>query len=218
MRKRKLQVINANSVQGYEGTTSGSVALRAGLPFFSRSLSHSCCLSVLPSLSPCQSPFPSTVLGVLMYPDRPLDLKAWTSVPSHYHLHSSCTPNCPSNLSWGSRISSCRKEPHGWTPPPKGSMDRTPWKPPLEWPGGDPYPNPGGGGGRPLGSGRQLPPPTNCWPEAPWGGGGGLKGGQMGGGGAPGGSVGGGGSRWGNLGCWGGRGGTGSPYLPLPSL
>ena len=39
----------------------------------------------------------------------------------------------------------------------------------------------------------------------------------MGGGGAPGGSVGGGGSRWGDLGCWGG-GGTGSPYLPLPSL
>ena len=29
-------------------------------------------------------------------------------------------------------------------------------------------------GGRALGSGRQLPPPpTNCWPEAPWGGGGG---------------------------------------------
>ena len=28
--------------------------------------------------------------------------------------------------------------------------------------------------------------------------------------------VGGGGSRWGDLGCWGG-GGTGSPYLPLPS-
>ena len=23
------------------------------------------------------------------------------------------------------------------------------------------------GGGRPLGSGRQLPPQTNCWPEAP---------------------------------------------------
>ena len=33
-------------------------------------------------------------------------------------------------------------------------------------------PRGGGGGGRPLGSGRQLPPPTNCWPEAPWGGGG----------------------------------------------
>ena len=37
------------------------------------------------------------------------------------------------------------------------------------------------------------------------------------GGGAPGGSVGG-GSRWGDLECWGGGGGTGSPYLPLPSL
>ena len=36
-------------------------------------------------------------------------------------------------------------------------------------------------GGRPLGSGRQLPPPpppTNCWPEAPWGGGGHGKGGS----------------------------------------
>ena len=38
----------------------------------------------------------------------------------------------------------------------------------------------------------------------------------MGGGGS--GRVGwGGGSRWCDLGCWGG-GGTGSPYLPLPSL
>ena len=37
------------------------------------------------------------------------------------------------------------------------------------------------------------------------------------GGGAPGGSVGRGGSRWDNFGC-GGGGGTGSPYLPLPSL
>ena len=37
---------------------------------------------------------------------------------------------------------------------------------------------PGGGGGQPLGSGCQLAPPTNCWPEAPWGvGGGGLEGG-----------------------------------------
>ena len=64
----------------------------------------------------------------------------------------------------------------------------------------------GGGGGRPLSSGRQLPPPTNCWPEAPWGGGG-LREGRLGGG-----------SRWGDLGCWGGGEGTGSPYLPLPSL
>ena len=68
-----------------------------------------------------------------------------------------------------------------------------------------------GGGG----SGRQLPPQTNCWPEAPWGGEGQLEGGfregQMGGrsrrgwgGGPPGRSGGGGGSRWGDLGCWGG--------------
>ena len=80
-------------------------------------------------------------------------------------------------------------------------------------------------------------PPTNCWPEAPWGGGSGRRnggggiGGAGGGGGAPRESVGGGvqvgqfgvvvvggGSRWGDLGCWGGRGRTGSPYLPLPSL
>ena len=32
------------------------------------------------------------------------------------------------------------------------------------------------------------------------------------------GRLGGGGSGWGDLGCWGGGGGTGSPYLPLPSL
>ena len=74
-------------------------------------------------------------------------------------------------------------------------------------------------------------PPTNCWPEAPWGGGGrggiggGGKGGAIGGGSRRGlgggglreGRLGGGGSRWGNLGV-GGGGGTGSPYLPLPSL
>ena len=42
------------------------------------------------------------------------------------------------------------------------------------------------GGGRPLGIGRQLPPLTNCWKEAPWGGGGmggGVIGGAWGGGG-----------------------------------
>ena len=38
------------------------------------------------------------------------------------------------------------------------------WNPSLE-------PLCAAGGGRPLGSGRQLPPPTNCWPVAPWGGG-----------------------------------------------
>ena len=37
----------------------------------------------------------------------------------------------------------------------------------------------GGGGGRLLGSGRQLTPPTNRWP--PWGEGGGGLGGAMGG-------------------------------------
>ena len=83
-------------------------------------------------------------------------------------------------------------------------------------------------------------PPTNCWPEAPWGGGGGghLRGGfregEWGrgyrrgwGGGLREGRWGGGskwgysGWWWGDLGCWGGggaEGGTGSPYLPLPSL
>ena len=34
---------------------------------------------------------------------------------------------------------------------------------------------PGGGGGGLLSSRRQLPPPTNCWPEAPFGGGGGTS-------------------------------------------
>ena len=82
-----------------------------------------------------------------------------------------------------------------------------------------------GPGGAPPRFWTPTTSPTNCWPEAPWGGGGGGWGGGNGGGGglggamgggAPGGSVGG-GSRWGNLGCWGG-GGTGCPYLPLPSL
>ena len=58
-----------------------------------------------------------------------------------------------------------------------------------------------GGGGRPLGSGRQLPPPPiNCWPEAPGGGGGGVYEGLGGGalwegwfGGGPSGVLGGGG-------------------------
>ena len=79
----------------------------------------------------------------------------------------------------------------------------------------------GTGGGQLLGSGHQLPPPPN-WPlaEGPLGGGGGGSGrgwggGEgfcVGGGGAQKGWLGGGASRWGNLG------GTGSPYLPLPSL
>ena len=47
--------------------------------------------------------------------------------------------------------------------------------------------------------------------------GGGVLGGAWGGGRSR--RVGWGGSRWGELGCWeGGRGGTGSPYLPLPSV
>ena len=75
-------------------------------------------------------------------------------------------------------------------------------------------------GGRPLGSGRQLPPQLTVGRRPLRGGGGG---GGMGGGGSRGGEGGGGlgglvggGSRRGDLG-WGG-GGTGSPYLPLPSL
>ena len=82
---------------------------------------------------------------------------------------------------------------------------------------------------------RSSPPPTNCWPEAPGGGGlGGVLGGAMGGvglngpffgGGVPGGSVGGLGGI--QVGRFGGGGHapkakrwsiTGSPYLPLPSL
>ena len=92
---------------------------------------------------------------------------------------------------------------------------------------------PRGGGGATPWFWTPTTPPTDCWPEAPWGGGGGggggggigggVQGGRMGGGvqegrggGAPGGSVGGGpsGTIWGV----GGGGGTGSPYLPLPSL
>ena len=105
-----------------------------------------------------------------------------------------------------------------------------------------PLKSPPHGGGRPLGSGRQLPPQLTVG-RRPLGGGGDLRGGGQGGrmgggiggaggggGGAPGGSVGGGGSKWGNSGWWwgggpggaiwgvGGGGGTGSPYLPLPSL
>ena len=50
-----------------------------------------------------------------------------------------------------------------------------------------------GGGGDPSVLDANYPP-TNCWPEAPWGGGGGAwEGGSRLGGGAPGGSVGGGG-------------------------
>ena len=100
-------------------------------------------------------------------------------------------------------------------------------------------------GGRPLGSGHQLPPPkTNCWPEVPWGGGGGgglhwtggegrgNGGGGPGGawgGGAPGGSVRGGGvqaRRFGVVGgggpggvIWGvGRGGGAQAPLTSPCL
>ena len=62
-------------------------------------------------------------------------------------------------------------------------------------------------------------PPTNCWPEAP--GGGGIGGGvQEGANGGPSGRVGWGGEvQAGQFGVLGrGRGGTGSPYLPLPAL
>ena len=62
-------------------------------------------------------------------------------------------------------------------------------------------------------------PPTNCWPEAPWGGGA-LEGGSRrgkGGGGLREGRLGG-GVQVGRFGVLGGGGGTGSPYLPLPSL
>ena len=79
------------------------------------------------------------------------------------------------------------------------------------------------GGASPRFCTRLPPPPSRSGPKAPWGGGGGGGGGIGGGvqGGAMGGGVQGGamgvGSRWGNLGWWGG-GGTGSRYLPLPSL
>ena len=78
-----------------------------------------------------------------------------------------------------------------------------------------------GGGG----SGRQLPPQTNCWPEAPWGGEGQLEGGfregQMGGrsrrgwGGGPPGRSGGGGGPGGAI--W-GVGGGGGHRLLLPLI
>ena len=69
-----------------------------------------------------------------------------------------------------------------------------------------------GGGGQPLGSGRQLPPQLTVG-RRPLGGEGGFRGGDWGGGGS--GRVGwGGGSRWGNLGCCGGGGGR----LRLPPL
>ena len=94
-------------------------------------------------------------------------------------------------------------------------------------------------GGRPLGSGRQLPPLLTVG-RRPLGGGaseGGVQGGRRGGGGgggiggaggggALGGSVGG-GSKWGNSGWWGGGvqvgrfgvlGGGGGHRLPLPPL
>ena len=60
-------------------------------------------------------------------------------------------------------------------------------------------------------------PPVEMGRKPPKGGGGAKEGGVQGGamGGGAGGSVGG-GSNWGNLGWWGG--GTGSRYLPLPSL
>ena len=81
-------------------------------------------------------------------------------------------------------------------------------------------------GGRPLGSGRQLPPQLTVGRRPLGGGGGGGRGGGIGGGGL-GGAMGGGGLREGRLGgggpggaIWGvgGGGGTGSPYFPLPSL
>ena len=84
----------------------------------------------------------------------------------------------------------------------------------------------GGGGGATPQFCTPTTPPFNCWPEAPWGGGGvGSGRGDRGGGGL--------GGAWGvqvrQLGVgwgpggaiWGvgrGGGGTGSPYLPLPSL
>ena len=99
--------------------------------------------------------------------------------------------------------------------------------------------------GRPRGGGGASPrflmpttPPTNYWPEAPWGGGGGdgrgggprganrgVLGGAWGGGGS--GRVGWGGSRWGDLGWWWGMdlggviwgvGALGGHKLPLPPL
>ena len=65
------------------------------------------------------------------------------------------------------------------------------------------------GGGRSLGSGRQLPPQTDCWPKAPWGGGGGGGGGAWRGGlgGAPERAVPGGGGRFPGF-PWGGVSGT----------
>ena len=74
----------------------------------------------------------------------------------------------------------------------------------------------GGGGGRPLGSGRQLPPPQITVGRRPLGGGGGGGGHWRGGSGR---GDWGGGLREGRLGGGGGLGGAPltSPYLPLPS-
>ena len=82
----------------------------------------------------------------------------------------------------------------------------------------------GGGGGATPRFWTPTTPPTNCWPEAPWGGasegvfregewGGGIRGA---GGGAPGGSVGGGGPSGAIRGV--GGGGGGGHRLPLPPL
>ena len=122
----------------------------------------------------------------------------------------------------------------GFVPPALAHMTCAAKPPPNNWTRG--------GGATPQ-FWTPTTPPTNCWPEAPWGGhwrggsgrgggggggsrrgwgggggGGGLREGRLGGGSRWGESGWwGGGSRWGDLGCWGGGGGAQAPLTsPCP--